>query len=361
MDKTVKLIKDSLKNLENKKFNVFFFVVDSKGTPTGSLVYIYETARQLLDLGYNVKMLHAEDDFVGVGEWMGEKYASIPHYRPGKEIAVAPEDFLFIPEIYASVMSKTKDLPCKRIVILQNFGYLTETIPVGVSWDDLKIRECVTTTEFLKNRVEKVFPGTLAHVVRPSVKEFFKPEEAQKLIINVASKNQSEVNNIVKPFHWKYPQYSWVPFRNVAGLPREEFAKAIREGFATIWCDTTTDFGYSALEAMASGSLVIGKVPEDEPEWMFDENGLKNNGMWFYNNFEAQEAIASAIQSFITETLPEEVSKEMQDTVEKYAPKYQEEDIKRVYPAIFEERKKELEILLSVYEKQNNEKDNNKE
>ena len=47
----------------------------------------------------------------------------------------------------------------------------------------------------------------------------------------------------------------------------------------------------------------------------------------------------------------------MKETVEKYDPKYQEEDIKRVYLELFENRKKELEIALSMYNKNNEEKE----
>lgn len=358
MDKTVQKIKEGIQSIENKTFNVFFFVIDSKGAPTGSLAYIYETARQLFDMGYNVKMLHAEKEFEGVASWMGEKYSSLPHFNIEKDsVAVSAGDFLFIPEIYANVMSKTKELPCKRVAILQNFGYLTEVIPMGVSWDDLKIRECITTTESLKERAQRCFPGTAVHVVRPAIREFFKPADTQKLIVNVVSKNESEINNIIKPFYWKFPEYSWVAFRNVKNLPREEFAAALKEGFATLWCDTTTDFGYTALEAMACGNIVIGKIPENMPEWV-DMDSL-GNGIWFYNNFTAQEAIASAIQSFISNSVPSELYDSMKATVEKYDPKYQEEDIKRVYTEMFENRKKELEIMLSVYEKNNKEKETN--
>ena len=349
MNSAIEKIEASLKRLDEKTFNVFFFVIDSKGAPTGSLAYIYETAKQLKDLGYNVKMLHAESDFVGVGTWLSEEYSSLPHFNIEKDsVAISPDDFLFIPEIYANVMSKTKELPCKRVAILQNFGYLTEIIPMGASWSDLKIRDCITTSESLKSRLESVFPEVRTRIVHPSIPEYFKPAGEKKLIINVISKNQSEINSILKPFFWKFPQYSWVPFRNVANLPRKEFADALAEGFATLWCDTTTDFGYSALEAMACGSVVIGKIPDNYVEWMVDENGPKNNGLWFYNNLDAQEAIASAIQSFITESIPENVFETMKSTVSEYSEQRQSEEIKDVYEGLFSERKKELSILLSA-------------
>ena len=358
-EEMLRVVEENIQKMENKSFNVFFFVIDTKGNPSGSLEYIYRTALTLKELGYNVAMLHQEEEFIGVRDWLGDAAADLPHHNIEKEnVEISACDFLFIPEIYANVMSKTKELPCKRVAILQNFGYLTEVIPMGASWGDLKIRDCIATSESLKSRLNSVFPEVRVNVVHPSIPGYFKPGGEKKLIINVVSKNQSEVNAILKPFFWKFPQYSWVPFRNVANLPRKEFASALAEGFATLWCDTTTDFGYSALEAMACGSIVIGKIPENEVEWMVDSGdlGLKNNGIWFYNNLEAQDAIASAIQSFITESVPEDVYKEMKKTVAEYTPERQSEEIKSVYEGLFAERKKELEIALSILK--NKEKEN---
>lgn len=352
-DNVIKTITESIKNLEDKKFNLLFFVVDSKGTPLGSLAYIYELAKRFNDAGYNVKMLHAEKEFIGVKDWMGEEYASLPHFYTDKDaVSVAPEDFLFIPEIYSSVMTSTKNFPCKRIAILQNFNYLTDTIPMGVSWDDLKIHDCITTSEALKARVEEAFPGTNTIVVPPIIANFFNEDgtEARKLIINVVSKNKSEIDSIIKPFYWKYPQYKWVAFRNVYGLPRKEFADALKEGFATLWCDNSTNFGFSALEAMACGSLVIGKIPESEPEWLAGES-IRNNGLWFYKNADAQEAISTAIQSFITNTIPEEVYEEMRKTVEQYREKG---DYLTEIEKMFDRRKDEFEKFLQIFKEKDN-------
>lgn len=363
MDSTVKRLTDCIKNIEDKNFNVFFVVIDSKGTPTGSLAYIYETAKELYDLGYKVKMLHAEkEDFEGVGSWLGEEYASLPHANFNDvTVAVSPDDFIFIPEIYSNVMSATKNFPCKRAVILQNFKYMTEVIPFGVSWDDLKIRDCITTSDSLKERLHKFFPEVSTKVVRPSIPAYFyETEQPKKLIINLVSKSETELNNIIKPFYWKHPEFSWVSLRPVGNVSRKDFADALRDSVATVWCDTSTDFGHSALEAMASGNIVIGKIPEHVPEWLRLEEG-KENGLWFYDNEESQDAIAGIVQMFLTNTIPAELYESMQETVRMYSPKFMAEDVKSVYEEIFEERKKELEIVLSVYKKKNNEEENKTE
>ncbi|MBP5456866.1 MAG: glycosyltransferase [Paludibacteraceae bacterium] len=364
MSNTVEKIKTAIESLENKKFKFYFFVFDTKGAPNGSLAYIYETAKILNDEGYKVEMLYAEPDFVGVDSWLGEEYSSLPHSRVGDrnsiQVTLGPDDFVFIPEIYSNVMSALKSYPCKRIALLQNFGYVTEVIPTGASWDDLKVRDCIATSESLKERLHTVFPEVKTEIVHRSVPSYFKQTGEKKLIVNVIVKNQSEASAIVKPFMWKFPQYGWVSFRPLLNRERKDFAERLSEGFATVWCDTTTDFGQSALEAMAARSIVIGKIPENIPEWMGDSKvgSIKNNGMWFYNNLEAQDAIASVVQSFITESIPQSIYDEMAETVKDYSPDRQKKEVLDVYGKLVEDRKKELTVFLSICE--NKEKENEK-
>ena len=358
MSDKIKNIEKRIKKLVNKDFNVMFFVVDTKGIPSGSLAYIYETAYQLQEAGYKVKMLHAEKEFVGVGSWLGEKYASLPHEVIDKDstTTVSPADFLFIQEVYTSAMSATKQLPCKRIVLFQNFSMLADTCPMGVSFDDLKIRACITISDKLKEKIQRFFPDVKVDVVHRSIPDYFKKEGNKKLIINIVSNDKHEINAIVKPFYWKYPQYKWVAFRPIPNnLAREDFAKALSESFATIWCDTKTDFGQNALEALACGNIIIGKMPENDSEWIYKNGTIRDNGLWFYNSADAGDMIASAVQSFITDTIPDVIYSEADDTVTSYSQEKQKEEILDVYPSLFKLRKEELEKLVEIYKKKEEE------
>lgn len=352
MSETTKKIKDAIKNIESKNFTLLFFVYDTQGAPNGSLAYIYETAYQLKESGYKVKMLYADKEFVGVESWLGKKYASLPHELIDKDasITVSPADFLFIPELYTSVMSATKALPCKRIVIFQNLSYLADTCPMGVSFEDLKIRDFITPSEKLKKRIERLFPVSKINVVHRSLPEYFKQNKTKKLVIDIVATNQNDVNEIIKTFYWRFPHYKWVAFRPVSNVEREDFAKELGDSIATIWCDARTDCGQAALEAMAANSIVIGKVPNNEPDWLTDKDGnILNNGLWFYNNFDAADVIASVVESFIGDSIPEVVYDEMKKTVDTYS----EENFKKelsVYNLIFEQRKNELEKVLIAYE-----------
>ena len=147
--KIIENINREVEKIDKKTNRVYFFVIDTKGVPSGSLEYIYKLAMILKDEGYDVSMLHTEDEFVGVGEWLGEAYAALPHYNVNKdETGTSPSDLLFIPEIFSQVMNQTKTLPCKRVAILQNYNYVVEQMPYAAQWGDFGIMEGIVNSDY---------------------------------------------------------------------------------------------------------------------------------------------------------------------------------------------------------------------
>ena len=119
-------IHNEIEKINKKESNIYFFVLDTKGNPSGSLAYIYNLALLLHNEGYKVSMLYQEqEEFVGVESWLGEKYASIPHYDISNgDVAVGASDILFIPEIYFNILvdavltlTPTSNLPSSLILI----------------------------------------------------------------------------------------------------------------------------------------------------------------------------------------------------------------------------------------------------
>jgi hypothetical protein len=352
-------LKKEIKKLEDNKQSFIFFVMDTKGQPNSTLSYIYETALALKNMGVNVKMIHGEEEFIGVEGWLGEEYAKLPHFNIEKDgVAISPSDFLFIPEAFSNVMYKTfeKKLPCKRIVMLTNYTYMTEIIQPGVTWGDYGINECICATDSLNARVKNVFPFVNTHTVYPMISDVFNPSGANKKpFINIVAKNKSDVNKVVKTFFWKYPMFKWVGFRDLRGMARADFADALDEAFATVWIDEKCDIGYSALEAMKKGSIIIGRVPDDTLDWMCNENPetknpvIADNGVWFYNANELPEIIASVVQSYLHDNIPELLYQEMNKTVEKYSPENFKENVKKLYlDTLVKNRKEEMEKALSL-------------
>ena len=348
-------ITKEIEKLNNKESNLFFYVVDTKGNPSGSLAYIYEIAYGLKEMGYKVTMLYNDEEFVGVGEWLGEEYANLPHLDAGQAgISVSPSDILFIPEVYSSVMTSTRNLPCKRVAILESFDRMVEFIPFGATWGDLGIYDAITTTESNAKRLKSYFPFINVHIIRPKISQLFaRNDEEKKLLVNVVTREPGDVNKIVKPFFWQYPAYSWVAFRDLRGLSRESFAEALKEAAITIWADDTTDFGYVPLEAMKAGSLVVGKVPAVAPDWMIEEGNLSNAGIWVDNFATMPSVLASVIRTWTMNGIPESIQEDADVLVSRYTEGRQLSDIKMVIEGMLEDRKTDFEKTFETVKNKN--------
>lgn len=355
----IERITAEIKKIDDKSFTFFFYVIDTKGNPSGSLGYIYDIAYGLHTMGYNVMMLHSEEEFVGVGEWMGEKYAELPHSNIEKNnIQVSPADILFIPELFSNVMTATKNLPCLRVAILQSFDKLCEIIPFGASWSDLGIHKAITTTDLNVQRVKNYFPNLDVNIVKPAISNVFTNDESEekKLIVNIVTRDPSDVNRIVKPFFWQYPMYRWVAFRDLRGQSREDFANALSEAAITVWVDDPTDFGFTPLEAMKSGSIVVGKVPAVAPSWMIvEKNNLTNAGLWVDNLASLPSVIASVVRTWTLDMIPEEIYNDAKELTGRYTQGQQLKDINDVIVnKLVAERRNDFVVAVEGLNKEEN-------
>lgn len=342
----LRIVEENISRLKNKDFNLYFFVIDTKGNPTSTLEYIYQTAYILKEKGYNVTLLHQDKEFVGVGEWLGTKYASLPHANIEQDnVEITPSDFIFIPEIFANVMMQTKKLPCKRVVLVQNYNHITEFMPVSQTYENLNITDVIVTTKTQEEKVKSWFPYVRTHIVSPSVKGMFrKNTEPKKLIINIIAKDQSIVNQIVKPFYWKNPLYKWVSFRDLRGVNQETFCEALREGAITVWADDTTNFGLTLLEALRCGGVVLAKVPNNPSDWMFENGDLTESVLWYDNLDSVSDMLASVVRSWTMDAIPEDVYTEQSKFDDYYTEETQANEIETVYvKGLIERRLKEFE------------------
>ena len=374
----------AINNIREKKNKWFFFVVDSKNVPNSSMEYMYQMAYTLKEKGFDVTMLYQLDNeytpeeiedlkkknmpldnnrvFTGVGEWLGTEYAELPHMNIQKEQwVVSPSDFLFVPEVFSSLLKQTyqHNIPCKRFVVLQNYDYVSEFIPFGDQWASYGVGDIITTTEQQKELILKVFPYLKCKILNPYIKECFrKPIKPQNLIVNIISKKQSDVNRIVKPFYWRNPWLQFVTFRDLRGYSQNEFADKLKEGAITVWVDDETPFGYSALEAIRCNNIVLGKIPQNIPEWMGNKEKLFDNGIWFSNINDIPDMLANIVESWMNDEIPEELTDAMGETNKRYTREEWENNIDGVFNTIMEERIAELEsVKETIKNKKNNEKE----
>ena len=355
-DKNLKVIENiqkEISRIDKKENKLYFFVIDSKGVPSGSLEYVYNLALIAKEEGYDVAMLHTEEEFEGVESWLGKEYAELPHYNVNKgEVGTSPSDVLFIPEIYSQVMNQTKNLPCKRVVILQNYDFVVEQMPYAAQWGDFGIMEGITNSDYQAAEINEVFPYVKLTKVTPYISKIFGSTiEPKKMLINVISNDQSNIKKVVKPFYWKYPHLRWVSFKELRNMPKQEFATALREAAITIVIDEDASFMYSALEAMKSGSIVMVKVPTTEVDWASGDE-LPNCCVWFNDYDTLHKQIASVVRSWITDKIPPVLGEEAKKVLDSFSMEKTKKEFMDYVSSVLERRKKEMEELLIQVKKQ---------
>ena len=308
----------SIKNLREKTARIYFFIQDTKGNAKASIRLIYQMADALKKDGYNPIMLHEKKDYVGVASWLGEEYMNLPHKSiEGQNLEISPEDFLIIPEIFAFVMEQVSKLPCAKVVLTQQYANMLETLQPGQGWAQFGFYKCITTTNRQKDYIEKVMRQSSFDIITPYITEHFTPKPTPPMpIIAVHTKEQSDAVNFIKTFYLKFPQYRWFTFRDLRGLSEKDFAKSLKECFLSVWIDDKSGFGTFPLESMACGVPTIGKIPDLQPEWMTEDNGI-----WITDVTLMADFVADFIQNWLEDNIKPELANHMKETVEKYQNK----------------------------------------
>lgn len=319
MENNLDLIKNSLENLKNKKNKFYFLVQDTKGNAKASVRYIYEIAYTLKKNGYNPIILHEKKDYSDVSNWLDKKYTDDLEHQSieGQNLQVAPEDFIILPEIFGFVMDQIKNLPCGKIVISQSYSYVLETLQPGQTWAQYGFLKCITTSLKQKEYLENIMRQNSFDILSPTIgEEFTNSKKPPFPIVAIHTRDQSETINLIKSFYLKFPQYRWFTFKDMRGMSEKEFAQTLKECFLSVWIDDKSSFGTFPIESMACGVPVLGKVPELEPEWI-----NQNNGIWVNNSVMMPDYIADFIQNWLEDNIKPELIEEGLRTAKNYKNK----------------------------------------
>lgn len=348
IEKIIGIAEENMRKLKQGEFKVYFYILDTKGNPSSALEYIYRMAYLLDKKGYDVAMLHQEKEFIGVGGWMGEEYASLTHMNIEREnVEISPCDFLFIPEIFTNVMIQTKNIKCKKVVIVSNYEHVADFMPISATFGDMGIFDIITNTETAARKIRECFPDMNIRVVPPSISPIFRKREGpKKMVVNIISKKQENINRVVKPFYWKFPQYKWVSFRDLRGMNMNDFADTLADAAITIWIDDETSFGYTLLESLRSGGITVAKVPDHPVEWMFGDGELSDRILWFNDIEKLPEIISSLVRSWTLDSIPAEMYEREASFSTLYSEDSQEKAVDDVYVGgLFKERYESFERM----------------
>jgi hypothetical protein len=312
-------LQQSIENLKGKKSRIYFFVQDTNGVAKASVRFIYEIAFTLKNNNFNTIILHEKNDYVGVSNWLDEKYMNeIPHKSiEGQNLEIAPEDFIVLPEIFGFVMDQIKNLPCGKIVLSQCYRYILETLQPGQNWAQFGFLKCITTSNKQKEYLESVMRQTTFDIIQPTIGEVFDEKKLPRMpIVAVHTREQTDTINLIKTFYLKFPQYRWFTFKDMRGLSEKEFAETLKQCFLSVWIDKDSSLGTFPLESMACGVPVIAKMPNLQPEWINE-----NNGIWITDEILLPDYIADFIQNWLEDNIKPELYEEGYKTSKMYKNK----------------------------------------
>jgi hypothetical protein len=367
-------VNEVLAKLESKDFNLYFFTLDTKGNPTAGIANIYEHVKILNSLGYKASILHEKNDYKlrgdqegnGIADWLCEEYASLPHTSiEGQQLNISPADFIVIPEIFSNIMDQVKGFPCKKVVFSQSYDYLLELLPIGKRWNtDYGFTDVITTTEKQSQYLNTLFPSIQTHIVPVSIPSYFKDSDKPKIpVVSILTRNQGDAAKIAKSFYLQYPIYKWITFKELRGLPREQFATELAKSCLAVWVDDQSSFGTFPLEAIEANTPVIGKIPNMIPEWMesVDAEGnvsIKQNGVWTNTTLNIPELIATYLKVWLEDSVPSDLIEGINEAKGGYTTEKQVEAATKVYSTLVENRLNELKITLETLENAQKEKTN---
>jgi len=311
----LKKVEQSVQNLEDKSVRIYFLVQDTKGNAKAGVRHIYEIALTLKNNGFNPIIIHENDEYAGVGQWLGEEYMSLPHESiDGQNLKISPEDFIVVPEIYGHVLEQVSNLPCGKIVICQAYDHMLETLQPGTTWSQYGFLKVISTNEKQVEYIKGIMKNVTFDIIEPYIPESFSvKEKPSKPIISIHTRDQRDTMKIIKTFYLKYPQFRWITFRDMRGLNQEEFSTYLKDSFVSVWVDDTSGFGTFPIESMACRTPVIGKVPNMKPDWMLD-----NNGVWTYELNQMPDIIAEFIQNWLEDNISDGLYDGGLETASKY-------------------------------------------
>ena len=366
MDNTqiIEKLRDLKEKVKSKQGRLFFFVADTQGTPMASIEYIYRIAKILHDDGHLVFMLHEKEKFIGVRDWMGEEYSNLTHIslttmNDNKNFQITGADTFFIPELYADFFKKLWEskLPSDTVIICQSHTFVFKYLNASESWSYYNIDEVITTSNKMKSFLEEYQRTKNIYVVNPPItSEFSVATEPQKPIISIISRVPEDIERVAKLFYQKYPIYSWVTFRTLGNMKKENFAQTLKETCVAVWLDDYSSFGTFPLECMASGVPVIVKIPDLIPEWAEEFNPqdssikLSDNAIYVSNILAMPDYIAKFLEAWFLGDVPDTLYKNMKTTAAKYSEENFKEQTKRTFEKIFERKLGKIDQTIKKYE-----------
>jgi len=342
IDNIEKLL-SSIDTLSTNSNTIYFLTYDTKGYAKASVKYIYDLAKTLKDMSFDVKILVEDKSYSGVSNWLGNKYDSLDIISiKDDKVQIKFEDILVVPELYSQTLQQLSSIKCTKVMLVQQKEYIFESLPIGSKWFDFGFDTAITTTQKSKEYISEFFPETLTYIVPPIIDNIFsKSVIPKKPYIAILCRERTMSRKIISEFYLKYPQLRWITFKDMINMNYEDFATNLKECMVSVWVDDESTFGTFPLESMKCEVPVVGKIPDTEPDW------LSENGMWTYDMNKIVEILATYVMACIDGIeLKTEVYEKMKETILPYEEVTTKNIIVSVFNSINKSKMNKLKLFL---------------
>lgn len=361
MEKNEKLekLKSFISEFEDKNFNIYLYVpLLPDNIYSMAVEEIYRMCYFLSKNGFNAKLIVEDTDEAPykVPEYLSDELKTVEILSPKKDkIGVKPSDFLIVPEFFVNVMHQINEskLPCERIVLCQSATYMIDSLPPNTTWMLWGFKHVITTSEELKGFINKNTKNIYnIETYQIGIPEYFKNNDIKKPIVMYFSRNDQDIKRLSKLFFMKYPELSWVLFERLSGeeayLTRERFANKLSEAPFLLWLDKDAGFGTLPIEAMKSGAVVIGLIPDIEKEF----TKADDTAIWSSSLDTLAEQLGFAIKEWLLDNIPQDVYDNMKKVSSKYDVETHERTVVEAFSNIVN---KKINGLKETYTKIENE------
>lgn len=372
-----------ISNLEDNKFRIFIYC-PPMNAPSGGIGVVFKQVQILRDAGFDAQIIYEPqvDNKASLAEskklnrqvniynkwepvWLSDELREkVPlrilgngemKFNNGdvekiEMLTINAEDFMIIPEGFPNIMQNYANLPCKKIVFAQSWWYVLTTMQAGQKWQHLGINDVISISEGITQFLETMMPGLNIKTYKQSIDRNIFPVKSPlaklpKIAYMPGRSEEAAIKTaaVIKAFYAFYPHYQWIRFDALSNLNKEEFSKRLSESAFVLYTDEIAGFGTLPLEAMATGTHVIGWTPQGSKEYQ-----NKENGFWAINGdiFQLADLIGQALERWILGMLDNpEIQKTYEDTLSKYTVEAEKEAIINLYNEYKNDRIKEFTTI----------------
>ena len=228
---------------------------------SGGLANLYQTARDLRELGHEVALVCPGKAAAAFSEMEQEGFLALPW----KELKLSASDLWVVPESWPNALAPGIRQGASAVVYAQSWNFLLTTLPSGVRWLQLPARFIAVSRPvawFMEEVLELKVEGVLSPALYPAFLTVAENRPIRPVRVAwMPRKNRALAEQVMQVADAclardrDAPPVEWIAAQN---LTRDEVAVLFASCHIYLNTAFPEGFGLPSLEAMATGCVPVG-------------------------------------------------------------------------------------------------------